>query len=76
MTALEQAIEQEVQRRVAAEWDKRLGPAVVYTVDEAAEKLHVSRRTVYSMISAGELKKTAHPRKVLVPASEIARVLG
>ncbi len=30
----------------------------VYTVDEVAELLHVTRRTVYSYVKAGSLKAT------------------
>ncbi|SHZ79953.1 DNA binding domain, excisionase family [Mycobacteroides abscessus subsp. abscessus] len=76
MTTLEQAIEDEVQRRVAAALETAATVPVVYTVSEAARVLKVGRSTVYEMIRARELTPSAHPRKVLIPASEVARVLG
>lgn len=73
--SLEAAIEAEVQRRVAEALGRNSVPKV-FTVNEAAEKIRVSRTTVYDMIRAGELTPTANPRKVLIPAAEIERVLS
>ncbi|BBY99479.1 helix-turn-helix domain-containing protein [Mycolicibacterium fallax] len=74
MTELEKAIEDEVQRRLA----ERAQPAAptVYTVDEAAAVLRVSRSTVYKMIGDGELTPTRVSRRVLIPGSEVERLLA
>lgn len=74
MTDLEQAIEAEVERRLA----ERAQPdaPVVYTVDEAAAKLRVSRSTVYKMLADGELTPTRVSRRVLIPGSEVERLLA
>jgi excisionase family DNA binding protein len=71
-----EAIEAEVRRRVSDALEERAHVPVVFTVDETAEKLKVSRSTVYKMIADGELTRAAVRAKVLIPASEVARVLG
>ncbi len=76
MGNLESAIEAEVASRVAAELAKVSAVPAVFTVPEAAEKMKVSRSTVYEMLKAGEIQRSPVKRRVLIPASEVARVLG
>jgi excisionase family DNA binding protein len=73
MTNIEQAIEEEVQRRVDAALEAPL-PKVL-TVPEACTQLRVSKSTLYAMIRDGELVPSRLTRRVLIPATEIARVL-
>ena len=75
MTSLEQAVEEEVERRVAARLEElnAVRPRVL-TVDEAAKELRLSRSTVYKMITEGELVTANNPRRVLIPQSEVDRL--
>lgn len=75
MSDLEQAVEAEVARRVAEALESASVVPKVFTVDETAEKLRVSRSTVYKMIADGELVPSRVSRRVLIPATEVARVL-
>lgn len=47
-----------------------------YTIDEAARRLTVSRRTLQQMIADGNLRVAKLGRRVVVPEAEILRVLG
>lgn len=49
---------------------------VVLTVDEAAERLRVSRWTVYNLIRSNQLRTFKIGRRRLVPASAIAECLN
>lgn len=75
MPQIEEAIEAEIARRLAEAMTTASPVPVVYTVDEAAECLRVSRSTVYKMLSDGELVASRVTRRVLIPATEVARVL-
>lgn len=74
LTAVEAAIEAEVERRLKAQAAEQV--PIVYTVEEAMGLMKVSRSTVYKLISDGVLKTAAVPRRTLIPASEIQRVLA
>lgn len=71
--SIEQAIEEEVRRRVDAALEAPL-PKVL-TVPEACSQLRVSKSTLYGMIRSGEIAPSKLTRRVLIPATEIARVL-
>ena len=76
MTTIEEAVEAEVRRRVAEALAERV-PDVpkVLTVDEACDALRISRSTLYGMVRDGEIAVSKLTRRVLIPASEISRVL-
>jgi len=46
-----------------------------YTLDEAAERLQVTRQTLYNLEKRGELRVIRLGRAVRVPASELARLI-
>ena len=50
---------------------------LAYTVNELAEALGVTTRTVYRMIAAGELRtrRTSERGRVLIPSDEVDRWL-
>lgn len=75
LSQIEEAIEAEVARRLAEAIATASPVPVVYTVDETSEKLRVSRSTVYKMLADGELVASRVTRRVLIPATEVARVL-
>lgn len=75
-STLEQAVEAEVARRVAEALESAATVPTVYTVDEAVEKMRVSRSTIYKMINDGELVPSRVSRRVLIPATEVARALA
>jgi excisionase family DNA binding protein len=55
---------------------KKLGPldpAQRYNVPEAASFLRISRATLYTLITAGELRIIKEGARVFVPGSEIVR---
>jgi excisionase family DNA binding protein len=72
---IDEAIEAEVKRRVAAALESASEVPTVFTVDEAAAALKVSRSTVYLMIRDGEIVPSRMTRRVLIPSAEVARVL-
>ncbi|MFC9973489.1 helix-turn-helix domain-containing protein [Spirillospora sp. NPDC127200] len=47
----------------------------VLTVDEAAERLRVSRWTIYNLIRSGQLRTFKLGRRRLVPAAALAECL-
>jgi excisionase family DNA binding protein len=47
----------------------------VFTIDEAAEQLRVSRWTLYNLIRTNQLRTIKIGRRRLVPASAIAECL-
>jgi excisionase family DNA binding protein len=51
-------------------------PHVLYTMDEAAEVLRVSREHLYRMRSKGQLVVVKFGRRTLVEAAEIDRVIA
>ena len=78
MTTIEEAVEAEVRRRVAEALAEHTAvPPVpkVLTVDESCGALRVSRSTLYGMIRSGEITPSKLTRRILIPASEISRVL-
>jgi excisionase family DNA binding protein len=75
-TSIEAAIEAEVQRRVAEALAEQSSTPIVRTVAEACGDLRVSRSTLYGMIRDGEITPSRMTRRILIPASEIARVLA
>lgn len=46
-------------------------PSVVYKIEEAAEALSLSERTVRRMIARGELRVHRFGRAVRIPAAEV-----
>lgn len=75
MTSLERAVEEEVERRVAARLEElNLVRPRVLTVSEAVTELRLSRSTIYKMIAEGELSTASNPRRVLIPQSEVDRL--
>lgn len=76
MESLEQVVEAEVQKRVAAALEKAAAVPTVFTVPEACAAMRVSRSTLYKMIEEGEVARTPAKRRVLIPASEVARFLN
>lgn len=52
------------------------GPATVLTVDEAADRLKVSRSLIYSQLRSGELRSIRLGRRRLIPAAEVDRIIG
>lgn len=51
-------------------------PATVLTVDEAADRLKVSRSLIYSQLRSGELRSIRLGRRRLIPAAEVDRIIG
>lgn len=51
-------------------------PPVLYTMEEAAEILRVSREYLYRMRQRGELVAVKFGRRTLVEAAEIDRVIA
>lgn len=51
-------------------------PATVLTVDQAAERLQVSRSLIYSQLRSGELKSLRLGRRRLIPAAEVDRIIN
>jgi excisionase family DNA binding protein len=48
----------------------------VFTIDEAAEQLRVSRWSVYNLIRSGQLRTIKIGRRRLVPGSAIVECLN
>ena len=48
---------------------------LVYTTDEVAKLLTVSRSTVYNLVQGGKLRRVKLGHRVLFPRAEIERVL-
>ena len=47
---------------------------LVYSLDRAASMIDLSRRSLYRLIDAGELRTVKLGRRRLVPAAELARI--
>ena len=47
---------------------------LVYSLDRAASMIDLSRRSLYRLIDAGELRTVKLGRRRLVPADELARI--
>lgn len=47
-----------------------------YSVEEAVRTLGISRRSAYRLIAAGELRTVKLGGRRLVPAAELARLIG
>lgn len=47
-------------------------PAVLYTVDEAADALRLSRSAIYELIRSGRLRSVKSGRRRLVPVVALA----
>jgi excisionase family DNA binding protein len=72
-SAIEALITEEVQRRVAETAASTIPPL---TVDEFAAKSRLAKPTVYSLIRRNRLRTVdTGTRRVLIPASELARWL-
>ena len=52
--------------------DTQTNSRLLLRIPEAAERLGLSRSTVYELIAAGELKVVRYGRAVRVPVSELA----
>jgi excisionase family DNA binding protein len=50
-------------------------PQTLLTVDEAAEKLRVSRSLIYGQMRDGRLRGIKIGRRRLIPASEVERLI-
>jgi excisionase family DNA binding protein len=55
--------------------ERQAGPPPLLSVDQAAERLGVSRTSMYGMIRRGELRTIRVGRRRLVPESAIADVV-
>ncbi len=51
-------------------------PPVVFTVEEFARRLKVSRTTMYTLLNAGDVRSITVGRSRRIPASELGRLLG
>lgn len=51
-------------------------PRHAYSLDEAAQSLGISRRTVYELMDAGKLSTVKLGRRRLVPARELERLVA
>lgn len=51
-------------------------PRLAYSTAEVALMLGCTRQHVFNMVKAGELRAAKFGHKVLVPAAELARLLG
>lgn len=51
-------------------------PATVLSVDEAAERLKVSRSLIYSQLRSGEMRSVRLGRRRLIPSTEVDRIIG
>lgn len=49
-------------------------PRLAYSLDEAARSISLSRRGLYQLIEAGELRTVKVGRRRLVPVSELERL--
>jgi len=49
---------------------------LVYTVDEVRKRLKLSRGATYEAIRNGQIPSLRIGRRILVPASSLARLLG
>ena len=47
-----------------------------YTIDQAAQRLTVCRRTLQRQIEAGAIRAHRIGRRVVIPESELCRLLG
>lgn len=52
------------------------GPRVLYTIEQAAEQLGISRTTMFSLIKTGEIETIAIGRLRRIPADEIAAYIA
>lgn len=50
-------------------------PRVAYSLNEAAQSLGLSRRTLYELMDAGTLQTVKLGKRRLVPAQELARLV-
>jgi excisionase family DNA binding protein len=50
-------------------------PRAAYSLDEAAQSLGLSRRTLYQLMDAGRLSTVKLGKRRLVPAQELERLL-
>lgn len=55
---------------------RRLVPAVLYDVDEAAEALRLSRSALYELIRSGQLRSVKSGRRRLVPVEALAEYVA
>jgi len=51
-------------------------PETVLTVEEAAERLKVSKTLLYRAIGDGEIRSIRIGKRRLIPSSEITRLIG
>ena len=51
-------------------------PAVLYTVDEAADALRLSRSAIYELIRSGRLRSVKSGRRRLVPVAALSEYVA
>lgn len=57
--------------------DRYVAPCIVFTVDEAARRLKISRSTLFGLINKGDVRSVRlGPRGVRIPAAEIERLIS
>jgi excisionase family DNA binding protein len=62
-----------IAERIAAKLERH--QQATYTPKQAAAELQVCERTVRRMIEAGQIKRIPGTNRVIVPASEITKLL-
>ena len=50
---------------------KRDVTPVAYNIDDAAKALGISRRSIYTLVTAGKLRKVKAAGRSLIPASDV-----
>ena len=72
-------IEEMVERRLAQALEgsnQNPWPPVLYTIDQAAEVLHLKRGSIYNLVKAGELKLIKIGRSSRITQEELTRLIN
>jgi excisionase family DNA binding protein len=51
-------------------------PRLAYSIDEAAESIGVSKRTIEELLSTGQLRSKVIGRRRLIPVSALRKLIG